>query len=123
MVDMPVFEKITLTRGKGRDSGKFFSPSWYSSIDFILFAGEVSLEDDSPFSKLEEGKEISLLDEESKKSAKVQHLVHILKEWINVRLSKENIVVRDLQEDLYDGQIIHKIMRSSFLVKLYVNIK
>ena len=88
-----------------------------------MFAGEVSLEDDSPFSKLEEGKEISLLDEESKKSAKVQHLVHILKEWINVRLSKENIVVRDLQEDMYDGQIIHKIMRSFLSVKLYVKLK
>lgn len=37
-------------------------------------------------------------------------LICMLKNWINDELSNQRIIVRDLQEDLYDGQVLGKLV-------------
>lgn len=48
----------------------------------------------------------------------VQELSEKLLSWINNELADERILVRDLQEDLYDGQILQKLVEKLANVKL-----
>lgn len=65
---------------------------------------------DSPLARLEEGKEMVLVDKESAKAPRVQQLLALIKDWLNFKLSKEKIVIRDIVDDCYDGQIFHLLM-------------
>lgn len=40
----------------------------------------------------------------------VKELIMILIEWINDELAEERIIVKDIEEDLYDGQVLHKLL-------------
>ncbi|XP_033101926.1 beta-parvin-like isoform X1 [Anneissia japonica] len=55
---------------------------------------------------LDEGQEISMIENSSRESAKLKELVEVLIDWINVELKDQRIIVRDLEEDLHDGQIL-----------------
>ena len=39
----------------------------------------------------------------------------VLMEWINAELLPEHIVVRSLEEDIFDGLILHHLFRKSLL--------
>ena len=40
----------------------------------------------------------------------LQELIRVLIEWINDELHHFRIIVQDIEEDLYDGQILQKLM-------------
>lgn len=42
----------------------------------------------------------------------------VLTEWINAKLLPEHIVVRSLEEDIFDGLILHHLFRKWLLPKL-----
>lgn len=42
----------------------------------------------------------------------------MLMEWINAELLPEHIVVRSLEEDIFDGLILHHLFRKWLLPKL-----
>lgn len=56
---------------------------------------------------LKENEERSALEMSEKK--KLEPLIKILIDWINNELADRRVIVKDLQEDLYDGQIIQML--------------
>lgn len=39
----------------------------------------------------------------------VKELLEVLIEWINDELADQRIIVKNIEEDLYDGQVLHKL--------------
>ncbi|KAJ8374077.1 hypothetical protein SKAU_G00046570 [Synaphobranchus kaupii] len=58
---------------------------------------------------LEENAERTMLDPTSRDSPKFKELQMVLMDWINHELKDERIIVKDLEEDLYDGQVLQKL--------------
>ncbi|XP_039616545.1 beta-parvin isoform X2 [Polypterus senegalus] len=58
---------------------------------------------------LEENAERSMLDPASREDPKFKELLRVLIDWINNELEEERIIVKDLEEDLYDGQVLQKL--------------
>ncbi|PIO54121.1 hypothetical protein TELCIR_24523, partial [Teladorsagia circumcincta] len=50
------------------------------------------------------------LTKESSEDPKLRELISLLIYWINEELADLRIVVRNLQEDLYDGQVLQMLM-------------
>merc|ERR1712241_225937 len=59
---------------------------------------------------LEENEERSMIEPKSYDNPKLKSLISILIEWVNDELYSERIIVQDIEEDLYDGQILQKLM-------------
>lgn len=59
---------------------------------------------------LEENEERSMIEPKSLDDAKLQDLISILIEWINDELAHQRIIVKDIVEDLYDGQVLQKLL-------------
>ncbi|KAK3535610.1 hypothetical protein QTP70_017797 [Hemibagrus guttatus] len=58
---------------------------------------------------LEENEVRTMMDPNSKNNSKLQELTKVLIDWINDVLVNERIIVKDLAEDLYDGQVLQKL--------------
>uniref|UniRef100_A0A673IMW2 Alpha-parvin-like n=1 Tax=Sinocyclocheilus rhinocerous TaxID=307959 RepID=A0A673IMW2_9TELE len=58
---------------------------------------------------LEENEVRTMVDPNSKNDQKLQELMKVLIDWINDVLVGERIIVKDLAEDLYDGQVLQKL--------------
>lgn len=39
----------------------------------------------------------------------MQELQQVLIDWINDELANQRIIVKNIEEDLYDGQVLHKL--------------
>lgn len=48
----------------------------------------------------------------------MQEIIHLLLYWINEELASERIVVKNIQEDIYDGQIIQKLIEKLAQIKV-----
>ncbi|CAH8493246.1 unnamed protein product [Heterobilharzia americana] len=68
--------------------------------------------------QLEEGQERSFIEKSSQNSESVKNLLEKLITWINNELSEHRILVRDIQEDLYDGQLLQKLVEKLAKIKL-----
>lgn len=60
--------------------------------------------------QLEENEERSMIEPKSFENPKLKELIRVLIDWINDELHMERIIVQDIEEDLYDGQILQKLM-------------
>ncbi|CAG0884401.1 unnamed protein product [Cyprideis torosa] len=60
--------------------------------------------------ELDEGEERSMVEPKSLDDYKVRGLTGALIHWINDELSGLRIIVKDLEEDLYDGQILQRLL-------------
>ncbi|KAL1456180.1 hypothetical protein WDU94_000927 [Cyamophila willieti] len=69
---------------------------------------------------LEENEERSMIEPRSFDDPKLNELIFVLIEWINDELADQRIIVKDLQEDLYDGQILQKLLEKLNREKLDV---
>uniref|UniRef100_A0A8C6PMZ9 Parvin, beta n=1 Tax=Nothobranchius furzeri TaxID=105023 RepID=A0A8C6PMZ9_NOTFU len=58
---------------------------------------------------LEENAERMMLDPTSRENLKFSDLLKVLIEWINSELEEDRIIVKDLEEDCYDGQVLQKL--------------
>lgn len=67
---------------------------------------------------MREGETKTLVSEQSRNEPDFIRLVSLLIGWINDELAQQRIVVRDLQDDLYDGQILSKLVEKLHNVKL-----
>ncbi|XP_060244897.1 gamma-parvin isoform X2 [Meriones unguiculatus] len=56
----------------------------------------------------------------SRRDPKFEELQKVLIEWINTTLLQEHIVVRSLEEDMFDGLILHHLFQKLSAVKLEV---
>jgi len=59
---------------------------------------------------LEENEERSIIEPRSYENSKLKDLISILINWINDELHCERIIVQDIEEDLYDGQVLQKLL-------------
>lgn len=69
---------------------------------------------------LEDGQSIRTLTLESKDDPKVKEIIYQLLRWINDELASERIVVLNIQEDIYDGQVIQKLLEKLAHIKIEV---
>lgn len=51
-----------------------------------------------------------MIEPRSFEDPKLQELIQVLIEWINDELAAQRIIVQDLAEDLYDGQVLQKLL-------------
>lgn len=65
-----------------------------------------------------------MIEPRSYDEPKLKELIAVLIEWINDELADHRIIVKDLEEDLYDGQILQKLFGSliSFFKCFYSSI-
>ncbi|XP_071445953.1 beta-parvin [Hetaerina americana] len=59
---------------------------------------------------LEENEERSMIEPKSYEDPKLKELISVLIEWINDELADQRIIVKDIEEDLYDGQVLQKLL-------------
>ncbi|KAM8861448.1 beta-parvin isoform 2-T3 [Synchiropus picturatus] len=58
---------------------------------------------------MEENAERIMLDPTSRENPKFKDLLKVLIDWINSELEEDRIIVKDLEEDCYDGQVLQKL--------------
>ncbi|KAK0398126.1 hypothetical protein QR680_002438 [Steinernema hermaphroditum] len=69
---------------------------------------------------LEEGEERRFLMKESREDPKVQEVITLLIHWLNRELAEHRIVVKHIQEDLFDGQVIQRLIEKLANIKIEV---
>ncbi|XP_024095539.1 gamma-parvin [Pongo pygmaeus] len=68
--------------------------------------------------ELSKGGKKKYLPPTSRKDPKFEELQKVLMEWINATLLPEHIVVRSLEEDMFDGLILHHLFQRLAALKL-----
>lgn len=51
-----------------------------------------------------------MIEPRSYEDRKLRELISVLMEWINDELADQRIIVKNLEEDLYDGQVLQKLL-------------
>uniref|UniRef100_A0A8C6CFC9 Parvin beta n=1 Tax=Monodon monoceros TaxID=40151 RepID=A0A8C6CFC9_MONMO len=69
---------------------------------------------------LEENQERMVIDPTSRDDPRFRELVKVLIDWVNDVLVGERIIVKQLEEDLYDGQVLQKLLEKLAGCKLNV---
>ncbi|XP_040295094.1 gamma-parvin [Bufo bufo] len=72
------------------------------------------------FDEATTGEVRKILQPSSENDAKLQELKTFLIDWINNELKEEHIVVQSLEEDLFDGLILHHILQKMANIKIEV---
>ncbi|KAI2648575.1 Gamma-parvin [Labeo rohita] len=77
-------------------------------------------EEKGEFGNRQGGEIRMIIQPTSLEDPKLNKLKEVLVEWINKTLKVEHIVVRSLEQDLYDGLVIHHLLRRLAGVQLHV---
>ncbi|XP_051479438.1 gamma-parvin [Apus apus] len=67
------------------------------------------------------GEKRKLIKPTSSNNPKFEELKSILIDWLNTTLKEEHIVVKSLEEDLYDGLVLHHLLENLGSLKLDVD--
>ncbi|XP_009930143.2 gamma-parvin [Opisthocomus hoazin] len=67
------------------------------------------------------GEKRKLIKPTSSNNPKLEELKLVLIDWINTTLKEEHIVVKSLEEDLYDGLVLHHLLENLGSLKLDVD--
>lgn len=59
---------------------------------------------------LEDNEERSMIAPGSNNDPNLMRLVEVLLDWLNDVLAEDRIIVRDMEDDLYDGCVLHKVI-------------
>lgn len=51
-----------------------------------------------------------MIEPKSFEDKKLLELIQVLIDWINDELAEQRIIVKNLEEDLYDGQVLQKLL-------------
>ncbi|XP_026221954.1 gamma-parvin isoform X1 [Anabas testudineus] len=80
------------------------------AMETDIFANQK--EEDAIDSQYFQGEKRKVIQPSSLKDPKLEKLKEVLTNWINGILKPEHIVVQSLQEDLYDGLVLHHLLSS-----------
>ncbi|CAH1798933.1 unnamed protein product, partial [Owenia fusiformis] len=69
---------------------------------------------------LEENEERSMIEPYSRENGKVQELIKMLLDWINDEVAEHRIIVKNIEEDLFDGQVLQKLIEKLAKIKIEV---
>merc|ERR1719319_2083176 len=61
-----------------------------------------------------------MIEPKSYENPKLKELIKIIMEWINDELVNDRIIIQDIEEDLYDGQVLQKLIEKLSGEKLSV---
>ncbi|KAG8517937.1 Beta-parvin, partial [Galemys pyrenaicus] len=89
-----------------------------NAIDSPLFPALLDIHPEDTL--LEENEERTMIDPTSKENPKFKELVKVLVDWVNDVLVQDRIIVKQLEEDLYDGQVLQKLLEKLAGCKLNV---
>merc|ERR1712139_610503 len=67
---------------------------------------------------LKDGDMRSFVSPDSLQQKNVQLLMDNLKTWINTSLQEDRIIVRNLEQDLYDGTVLQKLLERHASIKI-----
>ncbi|KAM7414943.1 hypothetical protein PAMA_019660 [Pampus argenteus] len=81
---------------------------------------ENNAEEDNADNKFLQGDKTKLIQPTSLKKANLAKLKEVLVDWINNTLAAEHIVVQSLEEDLFDGLVLHHLLSKLAGVQLPV---
>lgn len=59
---------------------------------------------------LGENESRAIIDNSSRNSPEFKDLVRTLVNWVNDELNDQRIIVKDLEQDLYDGQVLGRLV-------------
>jgi len=62
----------------------------------------------------EENEERSMVEPKSMEDVKLKALISVLVEWINDELAEHRIIVQNVDDDLYDGQVLQKLLGNTY---------
>ena len=51
-----------------------------------------------------------MIERRSYSDPKLRNLINLLVDWINDELANQRIIVKSLEDDLYDGQVLQKLL-------------
>lgn len=66
------------------------------------------------------GQSIRVLTQESRDDPKINEICQELLYWINNEVAEERIVVKNIPEDFYDGQVVQKLIEKLADIKIEV---
>ncbi|CAH0746122.1 unnamed protein product [Diatraea saccharalis] len=69
---------------------------------------------------LHDNEERAIIEPRSLEDPRVRELIQVLIDWINDELAAQRIIVKDISEDLYDGQVLQKLLEKLTETKLDV---
>uniref|UniRef100_A0A8C3BPY8 Parvin beta n=1 Tax=Cairina moschata TaxID=8855 RepID=A0A8C3BPY8_CAIMO len=98
----------TLARKKKAKEVSDLQEEGKNAINAPLNPSTVDMHPEDTF--LEENEERTMIDPNSKEDPKFKELIKVLIDWINDVLVEERIIVKHLEEDLYDGQVLQKLL-------------
>lgn len=68
--------------------------------------------------QLADNEERSFIDPATRENPKLQELIRVLLDWINDELADHRIIVKDIEDDLFDGQILQKLIEKLCSVRV-----
>lgn len=68
----------------------------------------------------DDNEERAIIEPRSLEDPRVKELIQVLIDWINDELAMQRIIVKDISEDLYDGQVLQKLLEKLTETKLDV---
>lgn len=68
---------------------------------------------------LEENEERTMVEPKSYSDPKLQELMNILIDWVNDVLADHRIIVKNLEQDLYDGQVLQKLYGNIMIIIIF----
>uniref|UniRef100_G1P057 Parvin alpha n=1 Tax=Myotis lucifugus TaxID=59463 RepID=G1P057_MYOLU len=107
-------------KGKGVTAGRVSELQEEGMNAINLPLSPIPFELDPEDTMLEENEVRTMVDPNSRSDPKLQELMKVLIDWINDVLVGERIIVKDLAEDLYDGQVLQKLFEKLESEKLNV---
>jgi len=92
----------------------------YSGKDVDLKEKDDSNDYDPDDFKMEDGEEKRIIEKQSLRHPSVDQLKKVLADWITNTLEHQRIIVTDLEEDLFDGQVLQKLIEHLAKIKIDV---
>ncbi|XP_046285116.1 beta-parvin isoform X1 [Marmota monax] len=98
----------TLARKKKAKEVSDLQEEGKSAINSPMHPASVDIHPED--TQLEENEERTMIDPTSREDLKFKELVKVLLDWVNDVLVEDRIIVKQLEEDLYDGQVLQKLL-------------
>ncbi|XP_071465507.1 beta-parvin isoform X5 [Marmota flaviventris] len=98
----------TLARKKKAKEVSDLQEEGKSAINSPMHPASVDIHPED--TQLEENEERTMIDPTSREDPKFKELVKVLLDWVNDVLVEDRIIVKQLEEDLYDGQVLQKLL-------------
>ncbi|XP_064372883.1 gamma-parvin isoform X4 [Dromaius novaehollandiae] len=110
------FWRITKGESINQEWKKTMDPDFLNAFTQPAALNQFGVEND-----IAQGEKRRLIKPTSRNNPKLEELKMFLIDWINTTLKQEHIVVKSLEEDLFDGLVLHHLLENLGSLKLDVD--